>query len=44
MSSKKHNVSRNSFKMNTDRDTDYLYEYFVNEDKFNEQLRGYLFR
>lgn len=26
----------------TDRNTDYLFEYFMNEDKFNEQLKGEL--
>lgn len=27
-------------KLITDKDTDYLFDYFMNEDKFNEQMRG----
>lgn len=27
-------------KFSTDKQTDYLFEYFINEDKFDEQLRG----
>jgi hypothetical protein len=37
MSRKNMNRGRN---LVTDKKTDYLYDYFVNEDKFNEQLRG----
>ncbi|MEM0354142.1 MAG: hypothetical protein QXW79_01035 [Thermoplasmata archaeon] len=35
-------MSNRSNKKNliTDRSTDYLFDYFINEDKFNEQLRG----
>jgi len=35
MSTKKHHG-----KLKTDLETDYLYDYFMNEDKFNEQLKG----
>lgn len=35
-------MSNRSNKKNliTDKSTDYLFDYFINEDKFNEQLRG----
>ena len=29
-------------KLNTDKDTDYLFQYFINEDHFNDQMRGQL--
>lgn len=31
---------KNGKKLPTDKNTDYLFDYFMNEEKFNEQLRG----
>lgn len=33
-------VKNHGKKLITDKNTDYLFDYFMNEDKFNEQLRG----
>lgn len=33
-------TSKKKAKLPTDKNTDYLFDYFMNEEKFNEQLRG----